>query len=68
MGKLINEQIFSNLYKQHPLFDSKMRTAFRERSSRKIGAIVFVIPPIFCDAREKLFTSSLLYAAWDVSF
>ena len=35
---------------------------------RKIEAIVFIILQIFCRAREKSFTNSLLYSAWDVFF
>ena len=34
----------------------------------KLEAIVSIILQIFCNAREKMFTDSLLYAAWDVLF
>ena len=31
-------------------------------------AILFITLHIFCNAREKMLTNSLLYAAWDVFF
>ena len=32
--------------------------------SRQIEAIVFVTVQLFCNAREKMFTTGLLFAAW----
>ena len=36
--------------------------------SRKLEVRVFLILQIFCNAREKMFTNSLLFSAWDVFF